>query len=152
MHHPTIERIRPLLLAALALALIAPAASMARAEARRLPQAARVQTFTPQAVLEMLLEGDGPMIIDCRNASQYLAGHIPGAINIHHKETWGRLKQLRRYDRDRGMIYYDRKGVQSGVATRALMLENFRRVGVMTGHFEEWQRLGYPVARGMPKP
>jgi len=146
------ERTRPLLLVvALALVLSASAAEVAGAEARELAMAARVQSVTPREVLEILLEGEGPVIVDCRNARQYLAGHIPGAINVHHKETWGRLKQLRRYDEDRGLIYYDRKGVQSKVATRALMVEGFRRVGVMEGHFEEWLRLGYPVARGAPQ-
>lgn len=144
------ERTRPLLLV-VALVLSASAAEVAGAEARELAMAARVQSVTPREVLEILLEGEGPVIVDCRNARQYLAGHIPGAINVHHKETWGRLKQLRRYDEDRGLIYYDRKGVQSKVATRALMVEGFRRVGVMEGHFEEWLRLGYPVARGAPQ-
>lgn len=131
----------------MALLLVA-AAGAARAGPRQLVESSRVQRLTPQEVLEILLSGEGPVIIDCRNSGQYAEGHIPGAINVFHKDTWGRLKELRRLERERGIVYYDLKGVQSRVASGAVLAEGFRKVGVMEGHFSEWQRLGYPIAQG----
>ena len=131
--------------------LAAVAMQGARAEGRRLADSPVVQRLTPQEVMQILLEGDGPVIIDCRNARQYAEGHIPGAINVFHKDTWGRLKELRRYERERGIVYYDKKGVQSRVASDAVLAEGFTRVGVMEGHLVEWLRLGYPLAVGAPE-
>lgn len=107
------------------------------------------QPVTPRQVLALLIQGgeDGPVVVDCRNPKQYAEGHIPGAINVFHKDTWGRLDELRRYEA-RGIVYYDFRGVQSSYASRALLKEGFRKVGVMQGHFEEWVQLGYPVATG----
>ena len=135
---------------AIALAVLASADS-ARAAPRELVESRQVQRLTPKDVLGILLSGAGPVIIDCRHPKKYAEGHIPGAVNVFHKDTWGRLEQLRRWQRERGIVYYDLKGVQSKVASGAVMAEGFLRVGVMEGHFTEWVRLGYPVAYGTPK-
>jgi rhodanese-related sulfurtransferase len=120
----------------------------ARAGVRQLVESRSVQKLTPQEVLAILLAGEGPVIIDCRHPIKYAEGHLPGAINVFHKDTWGRLEELRRWERARGIVYYDLKGVQSKVASAAVMAEGFRKVAVMEGHFSEWVRLGYPVAVG----
>jgi rhodanese-related sulfurtransferase len=140
---------RHLRLLPLALLLLLPLASdPVRAGVRQLVESRSVQTLTPREVLGILLAGEGPVIIDCRHPKKYAEGHIPGAVNVFHKDTWGRLEELRRWERERGIVYYDLKGVQSKVASAAVMAEGFRRVGVMEGHLVEWRRLGYPIAVG----
>lgn len=129
-------------------ALLAARPAQAQASVRELIETRSVQHLTPQEVLAILLSGQGPVIVDCRHPSKYAQGHIPGAVNVFHKDTWGRLEELRRWERERGIVYYDLKGVQSKVASAAVITEGFRRVGVMDGHFSEWLRLGYPVAVG----
>jgi rhodanese-related sulfurtransferase len=128
--------------------LLSVAFEPAGAGAGELGESRSVQRLTPRQVLGILLAGEGPVIIDCRHPIKYAEGHIPGAVNVFHKDTWGRLEQLRRWERERGIVFYDLKGLQSKVASAAVMAEGFRRVGVMEGHLSEWTRLGYPIAVG----
>jgi rhodanese-related sulfurtransferase len=143
MRHPLPDIARAWKLGTLlALTLLAPIAL----EAVEMQESEQLQVFTPYEVVEILRSGKGPVIIDARHAGQYAEGHVPGALNVWHKDTYGRLPELRRFE-ERGIIYYCTKGHQSKTAGRRLLGEHFRRVGVMAGHFEAWQELGLPVER-----
>ena len=100
--------------------------------------------FTVDEVIEILLSEDGPLIVDARSAREFRVGHVPGALNVPHKETWGRIEEFERY-RDRGIIFYCKLGSRAGIGSKGLITEGFEKVGVMLGHFEEWKRRQLPV-------
>lgn len=102
--------------------------------------------FSIEEVIELIRSGKGPVLIDSRSHAEYLRGHVPTALNVPHKETWGRIDELRRFA-DRGIIFYCQKGARSGIAAKGLLLEGFPKIGMMQGHFEEWKRRGLPVER-----
>jgi rhodanese-related sulfurtransferase len=108
----------------------------------------KIRKFTPQQVLALVFSPvkGGPILIDARGPQEYARGHIPSAINVPHKETWGRAPKLLQYD-ERGIIYYGLVDTRAEVGTKGLRGEGFRRLGRMLGGFREWQRLGYPVER-----
>lgn len=142
---PGPARIRPrgvlaAALAALALAASAPARE-AGADAWDGPKPRR---FSVGEVIEIIRRGEGPVIIDSRSHGEYLEGHIPTALNVPHKETWGRIDELRRFA-DRGIVFYCVKGVRSRIAAEGLLLEGFPKIGVMQGHLEEWKRRELPL-------
>ena len=129
---------RPAVVALLALVLLAVPAAIGASELR---ESNELQLMTPREVRQILASGDGPVVIDARSAGEYAQGHVPGALNVPHKETWGRIQELRHYE-DRGIIYYCTKGGRAKIAGNGLLVEGFRKVGLMSGHFHVWQQLG----------
>lgn len=107
-----------------------------------------LRTFSQQEIREIAnLEG-GPILVDARSAREHAEGHIPGTdLNIPHKETWGRIGEVEPY-RERGIIYYCTKGGRAKIAADGLLLEGFRKVGVVNGHFSGWTAAGLPVETG----
>jgi rhodanese-related sulfurtransferase len=136
------ERLAVATLLALALSA-APVVSWASS----LRESSELQLVTPMEVRRILASGGGPVIIDARGVGEYRRGHVPGALNFPHKETWGRIDELRRYE-ERGIVYYCIKGGRAKIAANGLLVEGFRKVGLMTGHLHMWQELGYPLALG----
>lgn len=102
--------------------------------------------FSVEEVIEIVRTGEGPVLIDARSHREYLEGHIPTALNVPHKETWGRVEELRRFA-DRGIVFYCAQGVRSRIAAEGLIGEGFPKVGMMRGHLREWKRRGLPVVR-----
>ena len=87
------------------------------------------------------------VILDTRPASEYLAGHIAGAISV----PVGELKQrLQRLSKGKEYVAYCR-GPYCVYADRAveLLRANRRRARRMLGGFPEWRAAGLPVATGI---
>lgn len=134
-------------LALLLVPALLPAAA-ADEEARfALVESARIQLVSTDVVQRIVESGEGPVIIDSRGPAEYARGHVPGALNVPHKETWGRIEELRKFEEDRGIIYYCVKGGRAKISANGVLAEGFRKVGVMRGHFRAWESEGRPVER-----
>jgi rhodanese-related sulfurtransferase/DNA-binding transcriptional ArsR family regulator len=87
------------------------------------------------------------VILDTRPASEYIAGHIPGALSIPVDDLQRRLKELTRgreyvaYCRGPYCIYADR-------AVEVLRASG-RRARRLTEGFPEWRSAGLPVSHGI---
>lgn len=112
--------------------------------ARDFPAANRLQPITPEEVMELIIDGRGPVVIDVRPPVHYEKGHIPGAISVYSKWIYGRLPELEPY-RERGIVVYCRDGLNSKRAGIQLLSEGFRKVFVMQGQLPRWTQLGYPL-------
>ena len=113
----------------------------------QLGESNRLQSVSTEVVQEIVESGKGPVIIDARGATEFEQGHIPGAVNVPHKETWGRIEELRKYEEDQGMIFYCVKGGRAKIAGKGLLKEGFRKVGVMGGHIRKWEAEGRLLER-----
>lgn len=86
------------------------------------------------------------VIVDTRPASEYVAGHIAGAISVPVDELQRRLKEL---SKRRQYVAYCR-GPYCVYADRAV--EILRRHGIrarrLVDGFPEWRSAGLPVVRG----
>jgi DNA-binding transcriptional ArsR family regulator/rhodanese-related sulfurtransferase len=86
------------------------------------------------------------VILDTRPASDYIAGHIPGALSIPVDDLQRRLKELAKsreyvaYCRGPYCIYAD-KAVE-------ILRANGRRARRMADGFPEWRSAGFPVSQG----
>ena len=84
-------------------------------------------------------------VIDVRPREEYLAGHVPGAVNVPLNEL---EKHLRNLDRDKEVIAYCR-GPYCVLAFEAVA--RLRRKGVsarrLQDGFPEWQLAGLPVEK-----
>jgi rhodanese-related sulfurtransferase/DNA-binding transcriptional ArsR family regulator len=87
------------------------------------------------------------VILDARPATEYVAGHIPGAISVPIDELNRRLKQL---PKGREYVAYCR-GPYCVYADRAveLLVAKGRRARRLTDGFPEWRAAGLPVAAGV---
>jgi DNA-binding transcriptional ArsR family regulator/rhodanese-related sulfurtransferase len=99
--------------------------------------------------LEELLErarSKQVVILDTRPASEYIAGHIPGAISIPVDDLQRRLKEL---TKSKDYVAYCR-GPYCIYADRAveILRANGRRARRLAEGFPEWRSAGFPVSRG----
>jgi rhodanese-related sulfurtransferase/DNA-binding transcriptional ArsR family regulator len=87
------------------------------------------------------------VILDARPATEYVAGHIPGAISVPIDELNRRLKQL---PKGRQYVAYCR-GPYCVYADRAveLLVAKGRRARRLKDGFPEWRAAGLPVAAGV---
>jgi DNA-binding transcriptional ArsR family regulator/rhodanese-related sulfurtransferase len=99
--------------------------------------------------MEVLLErarSKQVVILDTRPASEYIAGHIPGALSVPVDDLQRRLKQLTRgkeyvaYCRGPYCIYADR--------AVEILRGRGRRARRLAEGFPEWRSAGFPVAQG----
>ncbi|MDP2772154.1 MAG: rhodanese-like domain-containing protein [Nocardioides sp.] len=87
---------------------------------------------------------DDACVIDVREIGEYVAGHVPGAINIPMGRLMSRLDEL-----DRGAPVYliCATGNRSGAMADALVAQGFDAVNVVGGT-SAWVRSGRPVVAG----
>lgn len=100
----------------------------------------------PMAELLKRARSKQVVILDTRPASEYVAGHIPGAISVPVDDLKQRLQQLTKgqeyvaYCRGPYCVYADR--------AVELLRANGRRARRLLDGFPEWRAAGLPVARG----
>jgi hydroxyacylglutathione hydrolase len=102
------------------------------------------------AGLARLLSNGGaeaPVVIDVRQASEYEAGHIPGAVSIGAGDLPDRLDSL---PRDRPIATICVSGYRASVAASLLRAAGFPRVAWVAGGVPTWEAAGYPVEYGRP--
>lgn len=86
------------------------------------------------------------VIVDTRPASEYVAGHIAGAISVPVDDLQRRLKEL---TKGKEYVAYCR-GPYCVYADRAveILRANGRRARRLVEGFPEWRSAGFPVASG----
>jgi rhodanese-related sulfurtransferase/DNA-binding transcriptional ArsR family regulator len=101
----------------------------------------------PMAELLKRARSKQVVILDTRPASEYVAGHIPGAISVPADELKQRLQQL---TKGREYVAYCR-GPYCVYADRAveLLRAHGRRARRLLDGFPEWRAAGLPVASGI---
>jgi rhodanese-related sulfurtransferase/DNA-binding transcriptional ArsR family regulator len=101
----------------------------------------------PMAELLRRARSNQVVILDTRPASEYVAGHIPGAISVPVDELKQRLQKL---TRGKEYVAYCR-GPYCVYADRAveLLKAHGRRARRLLDGFPEWRAAGLPVASGV---
>ena len=86
------------------------------------------------------------VILDTRPASEYIAGHIPGALSIPVDDLQRRLKQL---TKGKDYVAYCR-GPYCVYADRAveILRAHGRRARRLGEGFPEWRSAGFPISEG----
>jgi rhodanese-related sulfurtransferase len=92
-------------------------------------------------VQELRNSGDLCQWIDVRSASEFAAGHIPGAVNIPMDEIESRLADLRL---QRTTILICQGGKRASM-TSALLAGRIQDLRVLTGGTDAWKDAGLPV-------
>jgi hydroxyacylglutathione hydrolase len=88
---------------------------------------------------------DAPLVVDVRQASEFVDGHVAGAWHIGAGELPGRLADL---PRDRPIAAICAAGYRASVAASLLDAAGFTNVSWVAGGNDAWQAAGLPVERG----
>ena len=87
------------------------------------------------------LAGDGVTVVDVRERSEYVLGHVPGAQHIPYKQLEQRIGEV---SPDGMLVVYCASGVRSSLATSI-----FERHGItaanVRGGFSAWRNAGLPI-------
>jgi rhodanese-related sulfurtransferase len=95
-------------------------------------------------LLEWMEQKSNLCILDVRTPDEYASGHIPGAINIGHKEVSTRLDELAAH-KDKNIVVYCERGVRARMAQSALTKAGFPDVYHLTGDMAAWRDAGRPT-------
>ena len=94
-----------------------------------------VPSITP-AELE---NSDDIFVLDVRAKSEYEAGHIPGANQLHGGRVIWHLEDL---PRDKTIVTHCQTGTRSAVVASALRAARFKDVVELEGSYEAWENAG----------
>jgi len=104
----------------------------------------RVVEITPEETLAMQQRGEGVLLIDTREDTEWEAGHIAGAIHIG-KGVIERDIEKTAPDSATPMILYCGGGFRSALAADALQQMGYTNVRSMSEGWRGWNNRGYPV-------
>jgi hydroxyacylglutathione hydrolase len=90
-----------------------------------------------------------PLVIDVRQASEYVAGHVPGALHITAGSLPDRLADL---PRERPIATICASGYRASVAASLLRSAGFPDVSWVADGLPAWEAQGHPVERDEPTP
>jgi hydroxyacylglutathione hydrolase len=86
-----------------------------------------------------------PLLIDVRQASEYEAGHVPGAWHINGGSLTDRLADL---PHDRPIATMCAAGFRASIGASLLRAAGFEDVVWVDRGFPVWEAAGYPIERG----
>lgn len=105
----------------------------------------KIREVTPQETAKKLGK---VLIVDVREAHEYAAGHIPGAINIPRGVLEFKIDQYPDLqDRNREIVMQCQGGGRSALATATMQELGFKHVVNLAGGFGAWNAAGLPTER-----
>jgi sulfur-carrier protein adenylyltransferase/sulfurtransferase len=104
----------------------------------------QVQEVDPAQVSEHL--GNGIVLVDVRESTEWDAGHIPGATHVPRAYLESRFEGAVGGDRDQEIVLYCASGQRSALAAHTLAQDlGYSNVKSMTGGITLWKDRGYKV-------
>jgi len=103
--------------------------------------------ISPDELRTQLDLGSLPTVIDVRSGREHASGHVPGAISVPLWKVlvFGLPDEVSRTE---AVVVYCGRGPRARMAMFGLRLRGFSNVCELDGHWLEWERRQYPVARG----
>ncbi len=90
---------------------------------------------------------EGLIVLDVRNRSEWVTGHIPGAVHIPLAELPRRLAEL---PADGTIVTQCASGARSAIAASLLMLAGAEGVENLSGGIEAWTNAGLTLTKDEP--
>ena len=91
-----------------------------------------------------LVNGDGGIFLDIREATDYARGHITDAVHIPAAALVKRSNELEKY-RDKPVVVVCKMGQSAGPATKSLRAQGFSRAQKLSGGMMEWDAQKLPI-------
>ncbi len=107
---------------------------------------AAVKVVSAEDVKAAIDNKEKAVFLDVRDAGEYTAGHLPGAINVSRGtlefNVWGKIP-----DQNAKVYVYCKTIGRSALATKTLNDLGYKNAVLMGAQFEDWIKKGYPVER-----
>ena len=104
------------------------------------------RSVTPQELVN-LVNRDGAVVVDVRDANEYSQGHIVDAVNVPHTALGTRISELEKY-KGRPVVLACKMGQHAGAAGTILRKAGFDNVSRLKGGVTEWLNQNLPVVKG----
>ncbi len=101
-------------------------------------------TIAPSELIDRINTVKAPLILDVRTSEEYATGHIPGAVNIPHRELHDRISELMSYQNEE-IVVHCWSGPRAGIAQSILSQAGFMQIRQLEGHMQQWKAGGYPI-------
>lgn len=99
--------------------------------------------ISQEALQERMKSPYDTLILDVRTEREYNNGHVPGAINIPHKELHDRLDELKPH-KGKSIVLYCESGRRAGIATELLEQAGFSKLLHLKGDMKAWRNARLP--------
>ncbi len=93
-----------------------------------------------------LVNRDGAVVIDVRDANEFSQGHIVDAVNVPHAAIAGRLAELGKY-KEKPVVLACKMGQHAGSAGTVLRKAGFANVARLRGGVAEWRNQNLPLVK-----
>lgn len=104
------------------------------------------RVVTPQELVN-LVNRDGAVVIDVRDAKEFAQGHIVDAVNVPHTALGTRVGELDRY-KSKPVVVACKMGQHAGPAGTVLRKAGFENVARLKGGVTGWVNDNLPVVKG----
>ena len=94
-----------------------------------------------------LVNRDGAVVVDVRDAREYAQGHIVNALNVPFASLASRVGELQKY-KEKPIVLACKMGQHSGAAGTALRKAGFGNVSRLRGGVAEWRNQNLPLVKG----
>jgi rhodanese-related sulfurtransferase len=101
-----------------------------------------VPSVSAPAARDWLREHAQALVVDVREPSEYVGGHVPGAVSIPQADLATRLGEL---PRDRELLVVCAGGNRSLRAATFLRQVGFEQVTNLAGGTNGWREAGHPL-------
>jgi len=105
-----------------------------------------IKAVSPADVKAMLDKKEKAIYLDVRDAGEFSAGHLPGAMSISRGtlefNVFNKIPE-----QNAKIIVYCKTAGRSTLATKTLNDLGFKNALLMDAQYEDWVKAGYPVER-----
>lgn len=107
---------------------------------------ARIQEISPDQAEQAIRGAD--VLLDVREAEEFAAGHIPGAVHISRGMLEFKMSSMPEMSsRNLDIVLYCKTSGRAALAACALQDMGYLRVKSIAGGFDAWVAAGKPVAK-----
>ncbi len=110
-----------------------------------------LQTTDMDGYLAVVKNPNGALLVDVREADEFKAGHVPGAVNIPRGvlefAIWRKLGYPAQVDTGRRIYVQCATGARATLAAQQLKAVGFTNVTAVIMNFADWVKRGNPTVK-----
>ncbi len=104
----------------------------------------KIPTVGPAALRARLSGEDPPVVLDVREDSEWVTGHLPGAVHVRNgRLAWEDLS----LPKDRPVVVHCAHSARSTAGISVLARKGYRNLSLLAGGFLGWRDSGFEVVR-----
>jgi rhodanese-related sulfurtransferase len=111
----------------------------------------QVKTIGMEEYRKVVESPEHALIVDVREAHEFTAGHVPGAINIPRGvlefQIWKQIGFPANTEMDRPIILQCQSGNRASLAAQSLAELGFTHTTAVVMSLDEWQKTGHPFVK-----